>query len=450
MKKRLFAAFFLLGAFFASFIVAAWRLLHLAGLNPWLALLPGSAVLLWISAFAARFAARWMTRPLTELDLQHPEDATVPEEMSPLLLRVARQNREVRSQIDALEARRDELDALMEGMQEGFIALDTQENIIVINPSACAMLGTDEAFALGRHLSEINRDPRVMALLGELRSSGAAQGVLEREGRSYRMSVSRLKGREGAVLLLGDQTEKYSGEAMRKRFTANVSHELRTPLTTISGYSEMLQSGMTKPEDVARFAGLIHRESARMLRLVEDILRLSRLDEGYAAGKNEQVNLFALAQEAGESLLEAAREKHVALTVSGADAFVRGDVTLLMEMCFNLMDNAVKYNVENGSVSVDVRGNGSHVLLRVKDTGIGIAPEHRALVFERFYRVDPSRSKQTGGTGLGLSIVKHAAEYHQAAVTLKSEVAHGTEVSVLFPAYAENAPAKKEPAPSNR
>jgi two-component system phosphate regulon sensor histidine kinase PhoR len=225
---------------------------------------------------------------------------------------------------------------------------------------------------------------------------------------------------------------------VQQRFVSDVSHELRTPLTTILGYSEMLQSGMVKAEDAARFIGLIHRESARMLRLVEDILRLSKLDEGFTGGKSEKVNLHAVAQEACESLRESAKDKNVALAYSGADAFVRGDATLLMELCFNLIDNAVKYNVENGSVSVDVRGGGGHALLRVKDTGIGIAPEHRALVFERFYRVDPSRSKETGGTGLGLSIVKHAAEYHHAAVTLKSDVGHGTEMSVLFPAYTED------------
>ncbi|HSK68059.1 MAG TPA: ATP-binding protein [Candidatus Limnocylindria bacterium] len=437
MRRRLFLAFFLFGAFCAGI---ALGVLLLAGAGPGmgLAVLAGAAALALLAALASRLAAKWMTAPLSALDPDHPEDASVPDELLPVVRRAVAQNRQVRARMEALEARRDELDALVAGMREGFIALGPNETVILINQSACQMLGVTEEAVLGRHVTEANRSPEMMALLEDLRKAGSGERTLSREGRSLALYGGRLRGREGAVLLLADQTEKVAGEGMRKRFTANVSHELRTPLTTIRGYAELLAAGMVRPEDLERTYGLIERESGRMLRLVEDILHLSKLDEGYPAGRMDRVNLHDVAREAIESFQAAAADKKVTLRYRGSDAFVRGDPTLLMEMCANLLDNAVKYNAEGGTVEAEVRGGGAHVLLRVKDTGIGIAPEHRALVFERFYRVDPSRSKQTGGTGLGLSIVKHAAEFHRAAVGLRSEVGHGTEITVLFPAYRED------------
>ncbi len=377
-----------------------------------------------------------LLKPLLSIDLDHPEDARVSEELLPLVRRIDAQNRLNRAQMEAMEARQQELDALLGGMHEGFIALGPKDEVILINPSACSMLGVESGNTLGRNLREIDRSTEVLDLLDRMRSSGSAEGRLEKNGRSYALSASRLENRRGAVLLFSDQTEKMQGEAMRKQFTANVSHELRTPLTTILGYAEMLENGMVKQEDLQQFYHLIHRESSRMINLMEDILRLSRLDEGYVNGKREKVSLRDVAKEACESLELSAEEKKVRLSFSGEEAFIPGDRTLLDELCYNLVDNAIKYNNESGSVEVGVKG-GAQAVLTVTDTGIGIAPEHHARVFERFYRTDASRSKATGGTGLGLSIVKHAAEYHHGKITLRSRPGEGTTVTVAFPAWQE-------------
>ena len=334
--------------------------------------------------------------------------------------------------MEALEARRLELNTLLDGMHEGFIALGAREEIILINPSACRMLGVNGEQAVGRQLPEINRGAVILSLLEDLRRNGAAEGLLEKDGRFYQLSANRIQGRSGSVLLLSDQTYKMEGESMRKQFTANVSHELRTPLTTICGYAELLDKGMVKPEDTGRFYSLIHHESSRMLALVEDILRLSRLDEGHLNARKQPVNLHEVARSVSQSLELHADEKGVSLSYEGGDAYVLGDATLLSELISNLIDNAIKYNVDKGSVKVEVT-NGERAVLTVSDTGIGIEPEHRERVFERFYRTDNSRSKGTGGTGLGLSIVKHAAEFHKAKITLKSEPGKGTVISVAFP-----------------
>ena len=247
-----------------------------------------------------------------------------------------------------------------------------------------------------------------------------------------------LQNRRGAVLLFSDQTEQLKGEEMRKNFTANVSHELRTPLTTICGYAELLKNNMVKGEDLEQFYGLIHRESSRLLTLVEDILRLSKLDEGHPGGQRQKVNLYEVVRAVCRTYELPASERGIALHFSGEPAFVLGDATLLDELAGNLVDNAIKYNVDGGKVEVSVTA-GPQVLLKVRDTGIGIAPEHQSRVFERFYRTDTSRSKATGGTGLGLSIVKHAAEYHGAKITLRSQLGQGTAITVAFPPIQEEA-----------
>ncbi len=398
----------------------------------------GMIILILLSLPVINYFSARLLRPLLSIDLDHPEDARVSEELLPLIRRIDLQNRQSKAQMDALAARQQELDALLGGMHEGFIALGQRGEIILINSSACAMLGVEREKALGCQMPEINRSSVILDMLEKLRRTGSAEGMLEKDGRSYFLSASRLENPLGAVILFSDQTDKVQGEAMRKRFTGNVSHELRTPLTTILGYAEMLEKGMVKKEDLGQFYRLIQRESSRMLTLVEDILRLSRLDEGYLSGKHEKVSLYETAKAACQSLEPFADERGIHLSFSGGEAFILGDATLLGELCSNLIDNAIKYNKENGSVQVDIQG-GQQAVLTVKDTGIGIAPEHQSRVFERFYRTDTSRSKATGGTGLGLSIVKHAAEYHHGNITLKSRVGEGTAIMVVFPAYQENA-----------
>jgi len=404
-----------------------------SGVAPWVIF--GLLALVIVSVVLSSLMVDRLVKPVLEINLDQPEESRIYEELLPLVRRISEQNQNAKKQLAALEAKNQEQSALLLGMQEGFIALNDKEQVILINESACQMLGVAREEALGQQLVAICRDPVMMAGLEALRTSGRAQGVMKKDGRSYVLNANRIEGRQDAVLLLDDQTEKLEGEEMRKRFTANVSHELRTPLTTICGYGEMLEAGMVAEADRERFYRNIQQESKRMLALVEDILRLSRLDEGALSARREQVNLKAVAERACQSLAQAARDKGLTLTCEGEDAFVLGDETLLFELCGNLIDNAIKYNVKDGRVAVSVTG-GHQARLTVKDSGIGIAREHQPHVFERFYRTDTSRSKATGGTGLGLSIVKHAAEFHQAAIKLHSNPGEGTEIIVTFPPAA--------------
>ncbi len=402
---------------------------------PWLIF--GLVIVLLVVVLFANFLGDKLIAPILAIDPDHPEEVVVYDELLPLIRRIDAQNRHNRAQMEALEARRLELNALLDGMQEGFIALSDRHEVSLINPAACRILEVKPEQAHKRLLTELNRSLVIIRLLDDLEKEGVATGVLEKSGRHYLLAANRIQGRPGSVLLMSDQTDKLAGEAMRKRFTANVSHELRTPLTTIFGYAELLEKGMVKEEDAPGIYQLIHKESSRMLDLVEDILRLSSLDEGYLTGKHEKVNLRETADAACRMLSLAAQERGVKVTLSGEDAFVLGDPVLLGELLSNLLDNAIKYNVENGSVDVRVTA-GANTVLSVSDTGIGIEPEHQLHVFERFYRTDNCRSKSTGGTGLGLSIVKHAAEYHKAKVDLISRPGQGTRVTVVFPSYSED------------
>lgn len=402
---------------------------------PWLIF--GLVIVLLVVVLFANFLGDKLIAPILAIDPDHPEEVVVYDELLPLIRRIDAQNRHNRAQMEALEARRLELNALLDGMQEGFIALSDRHEVSLINPAACRILEVKPEQAHKRLLTELNRSLVIIRLLDDLEKEGVATSVLEKSGRHYLLAANRIQGRPGSVLLMSDQTDKLAGEAMRKRFTANVSHELRTPLTTIFGYAELLEKGMVKEEDAPGIYQLIHKESSRMLDLVEDILRLSSLDEGYLTGKHEKVNLRETADAACRMLSLAAQERGVKVTLSGEDAFVLGDPVLLGELLSNLLDNAIKYNVENGSVDVRVTA-GANTVLSVSDTGIGIEPEHQLHVFERFYRTDNCRSKSTGGTGLGLSIVKHAAEYHKAKVDLISRPGQGTRVTVVFPSYSED------------
>lgn len=319
-------------------------------------------------------------------------------------------------------------------MSEGFVILDMQLNILSINRSACRLFGTTHEEAVGKPLPAINRQPEIMRLILDLENLKESDTQFPLHGRTYQMTANVVDDRErGIVLLVTDITDKVEGENMRKRFSANVSHELRTPLTTICGYTEMLDSGMVNQEDHADFFGRINKESKRMLTLVEDILKLSKMDEGYPGGHRDPVSLLSIAKTTAETLENAALLKGVTLHVAGEDAKVVGYKTLLSELTFNLMDNAIKYNKQGGRVDVHVARRPGETVLTVQDTGIGIEGYQQDKIFERFYRTDKSRSKETGGTGLGLSIVKHAAEYHKARLAVDSRLGEGTTMTVVFP-----------------
>ncbi len=400
-----------------------------------------SGMLLWIalglliSAILAYHLAKPITksiiRPLNRINLDNPMQSDAYEEFSPMLRRMDAQNRRIAEQLQSQKRQQTVVTAMLKGLREGLIVLGGDHHVLVINPAARQILNAGDGDLSQKSLLEINRSETLMRIL----SDNGGSGTMRISGRAYHVSSSPAEDENGIVLLLQDITEAQTAEQNRKQFSANVSHELRTPLTTISGYAELLETGLAKPEDTAVLGKKIHQESLHLLSLVEDILRLSKLDEG-AAGNMQPVELLALAQASVAKLRDYAQKSDIRLTVDGDAAMVTGDRTLLEEMIMNLVDNAIKYNKPQGSVSVHVSTQDDRPFITVRDTGLGIPPEHHHRVFERFYRVDSSRSKDTGGTGLGLSIVKNGAQLHGATVHLSSQPDQGTEITIRFPKHS--------------
>ena len=388
-----------------------------------------------LSLLLASRISKKIISPLNSLDLDHPLSNEGYDELSPLLRRIDSQQRQLRRQSDELSRRRDEFEAVTGSMSEGLVLLGGSGDILSINPTASALLSATPD-CIGRSLLTVSRTPAVQELLSGALEGRRGERTVPLAGGSYQLDMSPIisDGKTaGAVLLLFDVTEKERAEEMRREFTANVSHELKTPLQTISGCAELLCSGMVKSEDVDRFQRQIYQESQRMIRLVEDIIKLSCLDEGAGDMKREDTDLYALAHQAVESLAVQAENAGVTVSLSGGSAVINGIPQLLGGIVYNLCDNAIKYNRPGGHVYVTVSPEAEDVLLRVKDDGIGIPPEHQSRVFERFYRVDKSHSREVGGTGLGLSIVKHAARIHNAKIELKSAPGAGTDITVRFP-----------------
>ena len=397
------------------------------------ALVAGIAVVLIAAAVLSRLWTRSLVRPINEINLENPLQNRVYDELTPMLRRMAEQNRRLETQMREIDARRGELETIIGHMNEGLLILDAHRHVLLMNDSARAILHTGLPADGKTPLSVYNRSQTLLDTVEKAIAEGGAHADMSAGGREYLLTASTVRHNEGLVVLLQDVTERNASEAARKRFTANVSHELRTPLTTISGYAELIQSGMTEPKDIPVFARKIYNESRRLLNLIEDIMHLSKLDEGFAAGCLRRVDLLEAARTAVEENAEAAGDRNVTVRLTGDSVFINADPTLLDEMLRNVIENGVKYNRLNGEVQVEVSRLADGARVRVTDTGIGIPQEHQDKVFERFYRVDGSRSKQTGGTGLGLSIVKHGAEYHHAKVELNSEVGRGTEVTMTFP-----------------
>jgi len=393
-----------------------------------------AAALILSGVLAGRLARR-ITEPLNRLDLEHPLENDTYEELAPLLRRMEHQRRQIDQQIGELRQRSEEFDQITGSMNEGLVLLDEVGAILSINPAARRLLDADED-CVGQDFLTVDRDVTMSDAMRQAAEQGHSEFRGERNGREYQFDVTRIQteGRTaGTVLLVFDVTERAFAERNRREFTANVSHELKTPLQGIIGSAELLENGMVKQEDVPRFVGHIRAEAQRLVTLIGDIIRLSQLDEGEAM-PTEPVELLAVAREAAENLRSAAEAKHVTVDVTGQPATIPGVRRLLYEIVFNLCDNAIKYNNEGGRVEVEVAQEGASAAVTVRDTGIGIPPEHQSRVFERFYRVDKSHSKASGGTGLGLSIVKHAVQYHHGTIQLKSEVGKGTEIRVTFPA----------------
>ena len=391
-------------------------------------------VLLVLSSLLASRLAKRIVEPLNALDLEHPLENDAYEELAPLLSRINYQHKEIDAQLRTLRQKTDEFTQITGSMQEGLVLLDEKGTVLSINHAACRLFQADNG-CVGRDFLTVDRSHELSLALETARKEGHSQLRCQRNGREYQLDASRIQsGGEtvGTVLLTFDVTEQEYAERNRREFTANVSHELKTPLQGIVGSAELIQSGMVKPEDMPRFVGHIHDEASRMVTLVEDIIRLSQLDEGDAM-PTETVDLLALSQEAVANLQDAAAKQQVSLSVDGGHAPVIGVRRLLYEVIFNLCDNAIKYNVPDGTVKVQVSSENGISSVTVSDTGIGIAPEHQSRVFERFYRVDKSHSKASGGTGLGLSIVKHAVQYHHGRIELESTPGTGTTIRVVFP-----------------
>ena len=387
-----------------------------------------------VSVLLARRLSRRIITPLNTLDLQHPLDNDAYEELSPLLKRIDQQNRRIEAQVAELKRRQDEFSAVTRSMNEGLVLLNAENHVLSLNPAAMRLFNADED-CVGRDFVTVSRDVPVTNAVRDALSAGRGAAQLERGERIYQIECSRIES-DGAILGVAlvafDTTERAQAEQMKREFTANVSHELKTPLQSIMGSAELLENGLVKSEDQPRFIERIRSEAARLMALIEDIIRLSELDEG-AAVPMEAVDLLSVAKDAADTLQESANKKNVTLALEGESAPIQGAPRLIYEIAYNLCDNAIRYNRAGGHVSVRVQPENGYALLEVADDGIGIPEEHQRRVFERFYRVDKSHSRASGGTGLGLSIVKHAAALHHAEIELKSEVGKGTTISVRFP-----------------
>ena len=382
--------------------------------------------------------------PLNKLNLASPLSNKVYEELSPLLKRMDAQQRQLKHQSEELKRKREEFETATENMSEGLIILNEKGVILSINRAAAKMLGLSEDSVGKDFFSEktsVNlKEPTQKALSGQ----NTEEVFALNDGNCQLLAnpVSTDGKVTGAALLVLDVTEKERAEQMRREFTANVSHELKTPLQTISGYAELLANGMVADKDKTAFSEKIYAEAQRMIRLIEDIIKLSNLDEGAVELTRETVDLYVTAENTVRSLLPAAKKANVTLSLNGENAEIYGIPQLLTAVVYNLCDNAIKYNKDGGTVFVNVKNNAENIVLSVRDTGIGIPKEQQERIFERFYRVDKSHSKEVGGTGLGLSIVKHAAKLHDAKITLESEVGKGTGITVIFPKKQQNAPAE--------
>lgn len=394
-----------------------------------------AAAALGLSLWLASRLSKRIVKPLNELDPDEPEKLDAYEELRPLTEKLCSQQHQLKAQAEELQRKRDEFEAASGNMIEGLVLLNEQGSVLSINRAATRLLGISRC-CIGRDMPLPEGLPEMRELLQKALRGEHGEISVHIDGGSYQIYASPVISNEkiaGAVLLFIDISEKESAEQMRREFTANVSHELKTPLHTISGCAELLANGMVKQEDVPRFSLQIQSEAKRMITLVEDIIKLSHLDEGAEDMRREQTDLYRLAMDTVRSLTPAAREAGVSLELSGESAVIIGVPQLLDGIIHNLCDNAIKYNRRGGSVAVTVTDGPDTVRLTVKDNGIGIPPEQQERIFERFYRVDKSHSKEVGGTGLGLSIVKHAAKLHNAPIGIHSVPGEGTEITVDFP-----------------
>lgn len=399
-----------------------------------------AVLVLLLAMLLVRRQVRRIVVPINTLDLEHPEQNEVYEELTPLLRRIARQNTQISSQMRELAERQQEFATLTENMNEGLVIVNAHGYILSINKRALQIFHLKEDDYRQKHILVVNRNVELQQMTERGLQGQEEEMLLELDGRCYQIMSNPivLSGKvQGLVLLLLDVTEKQQQEQMRREFTANVSHELRTPLTAISGYAEIMAQGLVQPDDVKPFADKIYREANRLISLIADIIQLSRLDEGAAQFQQEPVALQELVTDVAQRLQPLAQQKQIALRSTVQPVTVIGIRQVLQELIYNLCENAIKYNKPQGTVQITLAAEANQAVLTVADTGIGIPAEEQSRVFERFYRVDKSHSRTIGGTGLGLSIVKHGVQLHGGEIRLESQVGQGTTITVWLPLSAD-------------
>lgn len=405
----------------------------IAGIIPWFVLaVVFAAVLSW---FLAKHLSKKIITPLNQVDLDRPLENDTYEELSPLLGKIHRQHEQIDTQLLQLRQKTDEFDHITANMKEALVLLDASGKILSINHAAKLLFDAKDT-SVGTGFLTVERSHKISHAVDTALRDGHTRIKEERNGHSYQLDISRIESAGkvmGLVILAFDISEQEYAEQTRREFSANVSHELKTPLTSVIASADMIENGMVKPEDMPRFIGHIKKEASRLLNLIDDIIRLSQLDEGVEMPE-EAVDLSAVATEAVEQLRDTADKNNVHIELNTESCVLKGVPRLLHEIVYNLTENAIKYNVPGGSVTVTVSKAKNGCILKVSDTGIGILVEHQERIFERFYRVDKSHSKQSGGTGLGLSIVKHAATHLNAEISVESEQGKGTTITVVFPA----------------
>ena len=412
---------------------SVWMLL-LQLLPPFVAVL--ILMLLLSGVFASRLSGK-VVEPLNGLDLEHPEENDAYDEVQPLLSKIGRQSRQIRLQLEAARRQQKEFSIITENMQEGLLVIDRYTMVLSVNSSVGKLLKVKEV-KTGESVYLLNRSEEFRDVVCQVLDGKHEDKVLRLDGSEIQVianPVTRENKTEGAVILLVDVTEKVEREQLRREFSANVSHELKTPLTSISGFAEIMQDGFVKDEDVKVFAGRIYKEAQRLIRLVGDVIRISRLDEGGLPYQWEKLDLYSLTHDIFSTLHEAAEKQEVHMYMEGGSTVLDTVPMIMEEVLYNVCDNAVKYNRRGGEVFVRLKDGEDAVRVNVRDTGIGIPKEDQERIFERFYRVDKSHSKEIGGTGLGLSIVKHGVKTLNGRLWLNSEPGQGTEIIMEFPKH---------------
>ena len=402
-----------------------------------LGMLPAICAIILVSVVVAIIMSNKMAtsivKPLNELNLDQPTNNNAYEELAPILTKLHKQHKQIDSQLSMLKEKSDELNQIMASMNEGLVLLDKKGNVLSMNDAAKKLFGI-EHIPVGRDFLTVDRSPEMNRAIKKAYDGKHSEFRETRNGSEYQFILNRTESEGktiGLVILCLDVTDAALAEQNRKEFTANVSHELKTPLQSIIGCAELLENGLVKPEDTSHFIGNIKNEATRLVSLINDIIRLSQLDEDSEIA-TESVDLVEVANEVAEVLSASATKKQVQISVNGDSCAINGVRRYLYEILYNLCDNAIRYNNAGGKVDVNVKRDGENIVISVSDTGIGIPPEHHSRIFERFYRVDKSHSKETGGTGLGLSIVKHAVAYHHGKLKLDSTPGKGTTITITF------------------